>query len=1334
MLKPNKDIEISKKVKFNLGINYSELYAKKKSLIKQNINSNNTTSLTNTSISSQNGKTISKSKEKILLLSQVKDKTKLNSNRYAVLSNLSIYIYYSKDNYLLDKDNYEKVFKLKDYKFEIENKVLLIKQKEEHKNDSIYMTVKKYEFLNTQTAIKWLYLIMESLSEIGVKRNNYYIEYDIKNNIQIQKLNKYSGEDSFNQSIIENNTINKSIRNIIKEKSINKINDSFKDIYQEHQGEDKNKKNIEIAESIYDNNNEIKEEDETINEKDSEVENDEIKDKINEDNFKVNDEKYKKEINTKPSFRCLLKEEIYKKKTEENDNHIELQRKISENEKMQSINNKNGNNIMLSGVNSKNKNIYSFGKPTDFNSFHPKKDNIQNNIKVNDDQKNNSIFTKNINVELKKNDISNYENEDDYSESNDIKIKDLSQNNISINDMFNENKSNYSKNSNNIYGKDNLINLISCEKESKSRSDSIFGINNSEQKNSNNEDNSNEKKSNNEDERKSSEEINGYINKDIKRNRIRSSFLTNNEDSTKEKNDIKNGNTSDNNNSFISNNIQDEIKNIIKSNLYSENNNSSNSNKNKTKEDNTLNKDEITNNDKSSRRSNDINYDINSNNSKQKIFLSDAENNSNKELLNKNNDFNDINEIKMFDNSNNSNIDNHFENPSKLNSSSLISPRINNFTLENENSERKKIFLFTNESNVNSIDKNENECSYDYSNDIYTNIYENRSLHISQENNNYRNSKVNNMNNKDDISLNKNNSGSSIVIIDKNNPLLIKSTHYDNNNKLKNKIDKKYNKNDMQIKNEYNFKIIDEKTKKFQNIKMDKQENIQLFINNNSVYKVKEKRVINKNKILTNSILQNNNFMKNHFEFQYSPKNIKKYECNKNYFKNTKNDKNCQIQKIVNFSMEPSKNDSNFYFFEINKEILPHNLNNSDSDNNIKNNNNSFIIIKKKKLKNKSADNKNNNYLNKYMNAIKDINNYKNIYQKKLSKLKKNILMENIKNSNIKKPSIKKHSRNLSFNFEYEPSNKSDFSDIHEEISEDDFSTNSYYNNNGINNINSKIYNKNNDKTFFINRHLNNEKICNNITPKRLSKYINIKKNIFNYCSKDYINNSSNKSREVLDYGINNNNCLDKNHTKNRKLSSSINNKNERKSQNYTFFNNSFYFDEINNNLENKKNIPIELIENILSHRYSREMLLYCYNQGMTASSFFSKFQDNLEKILKNKDNYEITLKYLFEHIPELIRNRLEKQDLKLILGIKNNICNYLNNYCGENNVFVEYECCYVKEYIKKLIVQDNIFIIKSFNKFYDNISGITNKNRIYKYKKKFIQEMKNLNADIILS
>ena len=115
-------------------------------------------------------------KEKELLLSQVKSKNRFNTtSRFAVLTNIRLCIYYSKDNYLEDKQNPYKVFILNEHKFEIEKKLLIIKRISNNKNK--YITVKKYEFNSLEIAIKWWETIIASITLLDLKYNQYLKEY-----------------------------------------------------------------------------------------------------------------------------------------------------------------------------------------------------------------------------------------------------------------------------------------------------------------------------------------------------------------------------------------------------------------------------------------------------------------------------------------------------------------------------------------------------------------------------------------------------------------------------------------------------------------------------------------------------------------------------------------------------------------------------------------------------------------------------------------------------------------------------------------------------------------------------------------------------------------------------------------------------------------------------------------------------------------------------------------------------------------------------------------------------------------------------------------------------
>ena len=1332
MLNPdnlNNNIINTKKVKFAKDNTYSELYANKKTQIKQNLNPS-ITILTNSYASNQKEIIdIEREKEKILLLSQVKSKDTFNSenkNKFAVLTNINICIYNSKDDYLLEKENPEKIFKLNEYKFEVEKKLLIIIKKEEKKEGIEYLIVKKYEFPNLETAIKWWATIISSIKDYTLKNNSILVEYD-NNSYEIKELIENNNQDSYNPNEIEKSIIKKSIRSIVKEEINNNIDNINENKYLEEDGNHSKTHSI-ITESNSENNNLcIKEEKNEISinkdNKESDIENEisneeekeEIKDKMEEDKNKTSHERHINIINTKPSFRCLLKEEINKVGIGQfNNNNLNnnLTSKISEELNKSNKNIENNSSHILSSVNNKNKNIYSFGKKNDFNSFKQKNSYIQNKIEINNKQQNLSLYSNNTNLnnsKINKSNISNNEeekekeNEDDFSESNDIKIKDLSQNNISGNDMFNDksfNNDNYSKNTN-ICGKDNniknsitdkssysLIKLISCEKESKIKSDSIFDISDSNQKISN--------YSKNEKDIKSPEEIKESINKDIQKNIIRSSFLNNNEKGciSNENKMIDNNNDfhdtigyfskfinlSNNNKNSILNNNQNEykIKNVIKSNLYNDKNNS-----------NIL----IESNNKNSGEENEND-----------IFRDNISNNK----LNKNDEFNDINEIKMFDKlpqSNENNINNISQNNSLLNNSLFNSPKINNFTLENNSSDKKKIFLFSNESNINAIkNDNDNECSYDFSNDIYTDIYENKT--INKENEVSRIPKINkNDKNKENYYSNQNNSGSSIVIIDKNNPLLIKSSHYINNNNNS-------NKNEKYIQKVESFVINNgKKTRKFKNIIIDNQGNFKLFSNKKSIVIVNQDKIIQKknNKFINN---YKNAFIINHFEFQYCSDDFKKHENNN--FVNIKYKMSFQIQKLINFNLKPLNYDNNLYIYETGQDSLFENLKNCDNLKKNENNNKNY----KKKYKNKSFDEKNNYCFNNYINACKDKKTYKNIYQNKLKQLKTNILMKSPNNDK------KKHSRNYSLNIDNEPSYKIELSIFDEELSDDNHYINNCNENKNINNLKKK----NNNNKIFSSYYLNKEKKCNKITPKRLNKYINKKSPDTNNKN---INTTSNKYKQKIEDEVNND-ILNKNINNNKKIILS-NDGIYSNRQNYTFTEKSFNFEENNTNIKSEKISYNKYLENALNNRYSIKSLIYCYNQGISTKEFFFKFQENLENIFKDNENKENILEYLFENIPKLIRNALTEKDFKFFFE-KNNCNTLLNNYKDENNNYIEDDYCYAKEYIKKLIVNDNKHIIYILNKYYDDITGKINENKLYNKKNKFIQEMKNLNADIVLS
>ena len=1015
----------------------------------------------NNAILNQNKIKIEKN-EQVLLLSDVIEKNSFNiEKRFAVLTNLRLLIYYSKKIYLSDIQKPNEIFKLIDYSFENEYTFLLIKKKENNNNEIKYITVKVYEFPNLKISKKWCELINYSLKNI--ENNNKYITYSC-NNILFDELSNFNKDYySYNQNKVKYN--NNSIKNI-KEKNTEEYNKDNKGRNLIILNDNKNKQFNELTDSNSESDNiYIKEKSEenydniysTISEIDSNKENKEVNEEIKENNIKDifdkennNDKnkiidkktktnitknqtltsantyeqfeeknvKDKKEINTKPSFRCLLREEINKIENELFNNN-----NIKEEKNDKSLENKNI--VLLPMVENNIRNIYSFGKQEKLNSFHLKNNNVENNINMIKEEQN-SYNSKNSNNEIIDNSNKNNnvypenENEsEDYTENDDIKIEDLSKNDISQNDMFKDNKSYMNDNISKISNKDinlknseitnkdrssyNLINLINCEKESKSKS-SIFDLSSSNTKNSKIENI-----------KQSVAKINEFLKNYTQRNEIRSSFLNinSNEQQNSDKfyinNDDKNENIiyfSKSSNSILNNKEEHENKNkknSIKSNIYDDNTHLNELNR-ESKESNTL-----------------------------------------------SNEFNEINNIKMFDTppkiniNENDKYDEH--NHSKINTSIFNSPRINNSD-ESNNKEGKKIFIFSNESNNSQINSNENnkyssnkkiysmnpyspimsnnnsnkdnlyenyenECSYDFPNNI-------SEININNDNNqNYIKKKYNNNNEHFII---KKNSNKSIIIIDKNAPILIKSSNYENiknNNKIENMpnfnnektiINKSkihQNKNKICIEKEVvNFNVIDKKNNKlnvaklfkhklnvistqknnkskiFHNILMDNQENFHL-VGNKKLYKKEAKPKIN-------------TYKRNHFEFQYSSYNLKSYKNNN--FINIKLLTKLKIQKIVTFYIENMKKNNNVNNLEICQKTIQEKLKNENKDNKI--NINNVFIKNNKECKNKSLDKirqKKNIKYNKFININKEKKTYKNIYQMKLNKVKNNLSSENIK-------------------------------------------------------------------------------------------------------------------------------------------------------------------------------------------------------------------------------------------------------------------------------------------------------------------------------------------------
>ena len=1216
----------SRKVQFNLGSNYSDIYAKKKSITKQNKNSNDSI-LTNTSKSSQNDR---EHGEEILLLTQVKSMNNSNMTyKYAVLTNLKLCLYNSKSNYLLDKENPYKVFKLQEYDFEINNNILSIQRKEDNIKKTITKNIyiEKYEFSNKIIAKNWNITLSETIKILKLGDED-------KNNIDINKSLKNADNHPLNK---EKNEINGEKKVKIDEKTNNEDYN------------DKNYADVSKSNSQSDTSN-IKEE-EDKNKKDSDNEKYNTIEKDNGDKNESNKMRDIKGNNTKPPFRCLLKEEIKKVEKELfNNNANDIDIKVSD--KKTNNNEKSEKKLSYQTPSFSNsiKNKITFGKQADLNFF--RKNSIFDDKNKNDKEINLPFKSiNNNNQDNNKSDFSNEEKEEDLTENNDIIIKDISQNDISGNDMFNDKTSfindDYSKNTNILLDENNLknsfvekstteiIKLIGCDKSSKRKSDSIFELSDSNKEKSNKE----------KDKGKKCGQINDFLDDYIKENQIKSLLLSKNGDISQEINK--------NENEY---NYDDRNKTVEKSNYSCTTNNYNNYkfegdsyldnafNKIKNKYDNINNRVIQRENEKNSNQKNDFSNisDTNIN-----------ENNTNNNNLIKNDQFNDINEIKMFDN--NSKVNYNLPSLNILNNSILNSPKANDLILEKNSSERRKILLFSKETKINN-DKNEYEYERErsniFSNDKYSYIYDNKTLSNKISPQNKINKKGDNITPKD--------SGTSLVIVDKNHPLLNKSNHLNNVDKSETKIEKVEN-----------LKIVDEnQIKIFKNIIIEKQEYFSLFGNGNKISIINEANSIIMNSAhspkpipksisnLKKSFIQDGNNAlnfneKNKFDFRYLTTDKKRYKNNK--FIIIKD--NCfKTQKVVDFYIE-DLNDDSLKIDEIKKEALINNLNYNKKG--------------KVKFKCKSVDSKKNvNYKN-YVNAAKENTTHKDIYKKKLN-LKKNLLIEKVNNSKNEEPfTIKSHSRNISLNYDYEPFNKDEFLDINNSLCDDT---------SALTNNTTYFLNQNNN-AFFSSRHLNKEIKSTKFFPKKLSKFVN-KKSSLNYHSSPKID---------------------------------IYNK---KYHNYSLLEKTFNFNETTIDKGNENAILIKLIENILCHRYSKEMLLFCFNNGMSMTTFLPDFQENIEFIFKNNnENYELILKDLFDVIPKLIRNRLEKKDLK--------------SFFVNNSFFGD---CYAKDYIKRLIIKDNKFLVDILNKYFDNIPNIIIKNDLCKCKNKFVQKMKNLTADIIFS
>ena len=1128
--------------------------------------------------------TISKNKkdshmEKTILLTELKEKNRFKfTNRFSVLTNLRMLIFYSKEIYLLNMKNPYKIFNLKEYEYEIDNKLLLIKSKEENENKEKLATTNIYEFSDEDILHKWYNSIISSIDKMNEKSNDF-------------------SKDNYYESIKEeNNEINES------------DNQSFNIHIDEYEETINEKEKIKLKESKIIDVSEIDRNNEKHMESGS---------PIKSKNKKINSGNDKKDIITKPSFRFLVKEEINKIENNENRYNFETKEKCIEEEKncnYQLL--KKGSNI-LSSANSNNKNnIYSFGKKADFHSFHSKSDNTQKKTKFSKEKEKIPIDVNHNNYE-EDNILYNITNDEvDFSErdNEDIQIQDLSQNNITQNDLFKDKKSFINEenpSSSNILKLSQILNedksslelikLISCEKGSKSKSDINFELSDSNQKNAKIEK-----------EKKSADKVNDFIKPESNNNIIKTSFLrnANTNSNNKEKTEIINDGNEDISCFSKINNISDNMND-------SKNNEDENNNKNRIKS--------------------VIIYNDNipcSNITKNSIFNLN-ENSNNK------NDLDEINNIKMFDTPPQSNINNYDKSQSIINNSLFNSPKVNNFDLDNNSNKGNKILLFSNDTkNTNKSNSNEN------------------------------------INSKKNLQNNSSCEGNSIIIIDKNNSLLNQFEHYEKiiNNKIA-----KYSKN-KQANTENPENINNDIDGKDENLISVKNINNNEIQNQESVDLIGKKKSLNKKK-------KNNYLIKNHFEFQYPPYQIIEY--NNNNFVNIKENSKFQTQKIVNFNIENWKKDINICYFQINAESPQYFKKENFPENNKK---------KSTPFRNNSTDKiPRNNCYNNYINSIKIRNEgeYKNIYQKKLNKLKKNLSSEcNKYPKKFRNLSIEKNSKiNRFFNTSNDSIDKNDYPKIIKLDNKDSY-FNKQYENKKIKNV--KIYlNKNlenkrddtcNNKHNYTAIEKPKEKVKN---LKKYEKYVNVVGNVY-----------SNKRK-----------------------------------QGYALLEKSLDFSQNNDNVEEKMS-TIKLFENLLSDNYSKKLLLYYHNEGMETTTFIPKFKEILEKNVKKN---EMNLKYLFENIPKLIRNRLSKDDLQLIPKSSNcNYINYLNNLNSkkmpnnDNNNVDEFRKA--KEGIKQIILNDNKYIVNILSKYFGNFSDEIIKNRLYKYKDKFILEMNKLNDEIILS
>jgi len=1357
------------------------------------INPNNI-SLINASLSSKNRNIdIDIPKEKELLLSQVKSKNRFNTtSRFAVLTNIRLCIYYSKDNYMKDKQNPYKVFILNEYKFEIEKKLLIIKRISNNKNK--YITVKKYEFNSLEIAIKWWETIIASITLFDLKYNRYLKEYYNKKIYEELSENNSNNLSIYNQNELQINMTTEYIGNVSKDKNGNKNNQNF--------NAEENRKSFEINDKINAENDKNQSEEKEVAHKEQnllkiskeegdnkdEIENMDYAENISinksiinngtyssiysklycnedvEDNESNNDIK----IKNKPSFRFLLKEVINKVENElENnitndnidnsiDNHINKNKNI-DNLKDDELGKKYS--YILSSVNNNNKNIYSFGKRSNLNSFNSKNVLKKKEKSIDIDKFKNEISGNDIEIkELSESKTNEYESEktnDNISPKNicdKIKNKKNSKKNSSKNLEINTN-SNSKNNSRNF----DIIKLKSCEKDNTTNSELNFDLSNSD-KNCEKSEKSN-----------SSNNLNqkgDFLENNEQKNKIRSFILNNsNENQNLDKKDEKNDNISFDSKSNISCfcdnlNSSKNIDKILNTMKETKNDLDKTSNKSASQTyKNYLKKIEEEN--ANYLKDNNYRSDDDDSNSQRTILYSEntnktnnIENNQNdkKSILDKTDDpFKSINNIKMFDSQSQSKEEN--SNISKINfnsgdnsKNSIKTENIKNpaeidiSSLYNTNINQNSSFL---EANPNiSVQKNseKEECSYAFSNDIYTDILEQKKSkskgrvddnHSNKNNNNDNHSILNDkslnisLNSKNDNDNNEDISHS-ILLIDKNSPLLINSSKYENNtnkeidkNKLLDESSNINNENKTNIHKEFdnkdNYNELHKQNKppkcKHNSVNLHKMNNycgviVDSQVNFNVVGNENERRTAedNNNNILKNII------SKNHFEFNYSPNNSKNRNNNSFLSVKSKNSLNFQVQNAIYFNIDSinNENKNNNQHFEISKESFPINTKYKNEDNAIQKSKNISDKNKNCKCKNKSLDMINQYNYSYRFNEIKTHKHFlsKNMLKKDLLKVCSNVSkIENCEKKN---------------DFEI----KSISDDFAEFSSNEEFITKS---GRKIDDLSQRINHRNrNDK-------LNNKQYNNKLLMRNL---IN---NTFNESMSKYPDHIKNDKYVISNVSNNNE---DKNKSKNsssRYILTIENNNDKNSTESYTFIEKSFKIEEKNEMGKNEEDkiTPSKLIENILIHRYSKQMLLYCYNNGMSTTTFIPKLEENLSKILKNNEKSDITLKYLFQNIPDIIRKRLQKDDLKLIFRPDKSeryLSDFGDDYKSCNDyIGVDDEYNKSKDGIKKLILNDNKLVVNILNKYFDSINSIDNKNELYKYKKNFIQKMKNLNSEILL-